>query len=81
MRLQWPRFLTKPEPVVPRTPARPGPLHGPGSLHGQDWCHRNIARRSVPTGFNSTLDTAFTNEVSSLAATPDTRWRARSGGL
>ncbi|GMN21620.1 hypothetical protein TIFTF001_045522 [Ficus carica] len=77
MRLQWPRFLTKPEPEVPRTPARPGPLHGPGSLHGQDWCHRNIARRSVPTGFNSTLDTAFTNEVSSLAATPDTRWRAR----
>ncbi|GMN28336.1 hypothetical protein TIFTF001_044228, partial [Ficus carica] len=79
MRLQWPRFLTKPEPEVPRTPARPGPLHGPGSLHGQDWCHRNIARRSVPTGFNSTLDTAFTNEVSSLAATPDTRWRARAG--
>ncbi|GMN64011.1 hypothetical protein TIFTF001_033097 [Ficus carica] len=76
MRLQWPRFLTKPEPEVPRTPARPGPLHGPGSLHGQDWFHRNIARRSVPTGFNSTLDTAFTNEVSSLAATPDTRWRA-----
>ncbi|GMN19970.1 hypothetical protein TIFTF001_048683 [Ficus carica] len=37
----------------------------------------NIACRSVPTGFNSTLDTAFTNEVSSLAATPDTRWRAR----
>ncbi|GMN74628.1 hypothetical protein TIFTF001_052417 [Ficus carica] len=135
MRLQWPRFLTKPEPEVPRTPARPGPLHGPGSLHGQDWFHRvfdkenvrtrfypkhescrafqylnfredklfrisldfkmkmefkngtgimenpNIARRSVPTGFNSTLDTAFTNEVSSLAATPDTRWRAMSGGL
>ncbi|GMN53265.1 hypothetical protein TIFTF001_022397 [Ficus carica] len=23
MRLQWPRFLTKPEPEVPRTPARP----------------------------------------------------------
>ncbi|GMN24125.1 hypothetical protein TIFTF001_043755 [Ficus carica] len=81
MRLQWPRFLTKPEPEVPRTPTRPGPLHGPGSLHGQDWFHKNIARRSVPTGFNSTLDTAFTNEVSSLAATPDTRWRARSGGL
>ncbi|GMN60640.1 hypothetical protein TIFTF001_029727 [Ficus carica] len=37
----------------------------------------NIARRSVPTGFNSTLDTAFTNEVSSLTATPDTRWKAR----
>ncbi|GMN64458.1 hypothetical protein TIFTF001_033536, partial [Ficus carica] len=41
----------------------------------------NIVRRSVPTGFNSTLDTAFTNEVSSLTATPDTRWKARSGGL
>ncbi|GMN70475.1 hypothetical protein TIFTF001_039518 [Ficus carica] len=79
MRLQWPRILTKPEPEVPRTPARPGPLHGPGSLHGQDGFHKNIARRSVPTGFNSTLDTAFTNEVSSLAATPDTRWRARFG--
>ncbi|GMN64536.1 hypothetical protein TIFTF001_033609 [Ficus carica] len=77
MRLQWPRFLTKPEPEVPRIPARPGPLHGPGSLHGQDWFHRNIARRSVPTGFNSTLDTAFTNEVSSLTATPDTIWKAR----
>ncbi|GMN29788.1 hypothetical protein TIFTF001_047961 [Ficus carica] len=77
MRLQWPLFLTKSEPEVPRTPARPGPLHGPGSLHGQDWFHKNIARRSVPTGFNSTLDTAVTNEVSSLTATPDTRWKAR----
>ncbi|GMN52800.1 hypothetical protein TIFTF001_021946 [Ficus carica] len=68
MRLQWPRFLSKPEPD-----------------RAKELCTARIDSTghmtSVLTGVSSTLDTAYTKKVSSLAATRDTRWRAWTGGL
>ncbi|GMN68990.1 hypothetical protein TIFTF001_038039 [Ficus carica] len=84
MRLQWPRFLTKPEPEVPRTPARPeynirqcpdeGQLNFGHNIHEQGF--RNVIKNVMK--LENAIDTYY---VSSLAATCDTRWRAWTGGL
>ncbi|GMN40294.1 hypothetical protein TIFTF001_009518 [Ficus carica] len=68
MRLQWPRFSSKPKPDRAQEPCT--------ARIDSTW-HMT----SVLTGVSSTLDTANTNKVSSLAATRDTRWRAWTGGL
>ncbi|GMN68916.1 hypothetical protein TIFTF001_037967 [Ficus carica] len=84
MRLQWPRFLTKPEPEVPRTPARPeynirqcpdeGQLNFGHNIHEQGF--RNVMKNVMK--LENAIDAYY---VSSLAATCDTRWRAWTGGL
>ncbi|GMN20603.1 hypothetical protein TIFTF001_051042 [Ficus carica] len=56
MRLQWPRFLSKPEPDRAQEPCT-ARIDSTGHM------------TSVLTGVSSTLDTAYTNKVSSLAAT------------
>ncbi|GMN52517.1 hypothetical protein TIFTF001_021670 [Ficus carica] len=64
MRLQRPRFSSKPEPDRAQDPctARIGSI---GHMTSTQQC---------PDGFNSASDTANPNKVSNLAATVDTRW-------
>ncbi|GMN66139.1 hypothetical protein TIFTF001_035210 [Ficus carica] len=61
MRLQRPRFSSKPEPDRAQDPCT-ARIGATGHM------------TSVLTGFNSASDTANPNKVSSLAATVDARW-------
>nr|GMN20595.1 hypothetical protein TIFTF001_051041 [Ficus carica] len=56
MRLQWPRFLSKPEPDRAQEPCT-ARIDSTGHM------------TSVLTGVSSTLDTAYTNKVSTTPPT------------
>ncbi|GMN63596.1 hypothetical protein TIFTF001_032673 [Ficus carica] len=96
MRLQWPQFLSKPEPDRAQEPCT-ARIDSTGNMTSTRRCpdelkldsgHSNHYQGKCNSAYSigfvvyTCLKNAMNNAmVSSLAATRDTRWRAWTGGL